>query len=335
MLSPILIVGEFFSEEDEQQGRPFQGSDGYVVRGLMAQAGIEEDAVHKTVVFPFRPPSGKIDSLLTKVRAESVQGWGAFTRGNYLHSKWQIHLTKLWQLIDQVQPNVILALGNVALWATTGRTGMEKHRGSPLPSIREDYKIIATWAPGSINRQWELRPVVFMDFCKALKQSETRRLIRPSRVIQIEPTLRDIADYYEKKIVPARYLSVDIETKAGQITEIGFAPSARSALVIPFWGRTRPNYWPTLLEELEAWNWVRRILLEKEVFGQNFQYDMGYLYKYYGITCPRFIGDTMLATHSLQPEMKKSLGFLGSIYTDEPSWKFMRSDHTTLKQGDD
>jgi hypothetical protein len=32
----------------------------------------------------------------------------------------------------------------------------------------------------------------------------------------------------------------------------------------------------------------------------------------------------MLLHHAIHPEMRKGLGFLGSIYTDEPSWKLMR-----------
>jgi len=33
----------------------------------------------------------------------------------------------------------------------------------------------------------------------------------------------------------------------------------------------------------------------------------------------------MLAHHALQPESEKGLGFLGSVYTNEPSWKLMRA----------
>jgi hypothetical protein len=42
----------------------------------------------------------------------------------------------------------------------------------------------------------------------------------------------------------------------------------------------------------------------------------------------------MLLHHSLQPEMKKALGFLATIYTEEPSWKFMRKEVDTTKTED-
>jgi hypothetical protein len=42
----------------------------------------------------------------------------------------------------------------------------------------------------------------------------------------------------------------------------------------------------------------------------------------------------MLLHHALQPEMDKGLGFLGTVYTDELPWKFMRTKHETLKKED-
>lgn len=44
--------------------------------------------------------------------------------------------------------------------------------------------------------------------------------------------------------------------------------------------------------------------------------------------------DTMLLHHALQPEALKSLGYLGSIYTDEGNWKQMREKVKTIKRED-
>jgi hypothetical protein len=41
--------------------------------------------------------------------------------------------------------------------------------------------------------------------------------------------------------------------------------------------------------------------------------------------------DTMLLHHALYPELQKGLGFLGSIYTNESSWKNTYRK-TTLKK---
>ncbi len=197
-------------------------------------------------------------------------------------------------------------------------------------------KLIATYHPSSVVKNWSLRPIVLLDLMKAKRHSETPELVRPSRTLHLFPSLADIEEFYEKYIIPAPVLSVDVETKAGQITEVGIATSRDRALVIPFWARSERdgNYWRTLREESLAWKWVRRILSEKACIGQNFSYDIQYFYRVMHIPVPHFVGDTMLLHHAMQPEMEKGLGFLGSIYTDEPAWKFMRTDAATLKKED-
>ena len=132
---------------------------------------------------------------------------------------------------------------------------------------------------------------------------------------------------------------MDIETKGRIITCIGFAPSPERVLVVPFFSETEADgsYWRSLEAERTAWEFVRRILQSHPSFGQNFQYDMQYLWREAAIPCPRFCDDTMLMHHALQPEMQKGLGFLASIYTDEQAWKFMhkvRSDDRNAKKGD-
>jgi hypothetical protein len=42
----------------------------------------------------------------------------------------------------------------------------------------------------------------------------------------------------------------------------------------------------------------------------------------------------MLLHHALYPEMQKGLGFLGSIYSNEPAWKLLRGKAEELKKDD-
>jgi hypothetical protein len=49
---------------------------------------------------------------------------------------------------------------------------------------------------------------------------------------------------------------------------------------------------------------------------------------------PSFEDDTMLLHHALYPEMQKDLGFLGSIYTNEASWKINHKKKDTVKEQD-
>ena len=93
----------------------------------------------------------------------------------------------------------------------------------------------------------------------------------------------------------------------------------------------REQWW---MDELKAWAWVRRMcaLPNSTKVGQNFMYDLNFLWTKYGITIGGELEDTMLMHHAMQPEMQKGLGFLGSIYTDEAAWKFMRHNETVKRE---
>jgi len=43
----------------------------------------------------------------------------------------------------------------------------------------------------------------------------------------------------------------------------------------------------------------------------------------------------MLLHHALYPELPKGLGFLGSIYTNEASWKLMRRERSDTVKRDE
>lgn len=333
---PILILGEYFSESDQLKGQSFSGPYGGLVFSLLKQVGIRQEDVAFEYVINARPGGNRVESFGVGSKAAAIKDYGPFMKGKYLEMRWQHHIDHMWNVIETVQPNVIITLGNFALWAVSDYNGIKKYRGSPTPSLR-GHKIIPTWSPNAVQRQYKLRVVMLADFEKALRESAFPEIRRPSHLIYMEPTLADIRDFYHSHMVGQPFLSCDIETKQRQITEVGYATADGStALVIPFWDRVQKdgNYWRSLSAELQAWNWVRKINAEFPLIGQNFQYDMQYFWRTVGIPCPKFLDDTMILHHSMQPEMEKSLGFLASIYTTEPSWKFMRTEHDTLKQDD-
>ena len=108
--------------------------------------------------------------------------------------------------------------------------------------------------------------------------------------------------------------------------------------MIPFVNRTKEgySYWPDKDKEVEAWLMVKDILnLPNPKVFQNGLYDIQYLWKVAGIPVKNFSCDTMILHHSMQPEMQKSLEFLGSVYTNFPSWKHLRPRGQQItKQGE-
>lgn len=330
----IVIVGEAFGETEERRGLPFVGPSGGLLNSFLAAHGLERKDCYITNVFNLRPTGNQILTLCGS-KAEGIPGYPALQKSKYVLRQYQPEVERLYSEINSINPNVVVALGGTACWALLKSSQIKKLRGAPLVGLT-GHKVLPTYHPAAVLREYKLRPIVFSDFKKVARESQFPEVRRPERELWLRPTLQDLATF-DRFILAADKLSVDIETWDRQITCIGFAPGPDRALVIPFvWhGSKDGNYWQSLEDELVAWQYVRRWLqLGKPIIGQNFLYDCNYLWSKYGIPVYHVADDTMLLHHAMQPEMEKSLGFLGSIYTDEPSWKFMRSSADTLKKED-
>lgn len=336
----IMLIGEAWGEEEAKQGLPFVGPSGKLLNGLLSQVGISRDECYVTNVFNFQPERNQLKSICGK-KVEGIPGWPALNKGGYILAQYASELDRLFTEIQRESPTLIIALGATPCWALLKHSSIKSIRGAPLlASVQgQRYKVFPTYHPAAVLREWKLRPILLADLEKARRESEYPEIRRPKREVWIEPTLDDLVRFEQEHILPSPNLSIDIETAGDQITCIGFAPTHSTALVVPFFDASSPSksYWPTVEAEFEAWKWVSRICkLNKRIVGQNFLYDVNYLWTKYGITVPHASDDTMLLHHALQPEMEKGLGFLGSIYTDEQAWKtsHRKKHNETLKRED-
>jgi uracil-DNA glycosylase len=335
-----MIIGEAWGKEEAEMGKPFVGPSGRLLKGCMSQVGISYDECFVTNVFNFKPePSNDISNLCGK-KTEALPGWPALTKGKFVRAQYASELERLFKEILYVKPTLIIALGATASWALLKTTGIKSIRGAPIPySVNSlsgnTFKVFPTYHPAAVLREWKLRPIFIADLYKARHEMDFPEIRRPAREIWIEPTLADLDTFEKQYILPAPKLSIDIENIGEQISCIGFAPTKDRALVVPFISKENKtgSYWATLDEELLALAWCKRMCgLDKAVVGQNILYDLNHLWSHYGITIPHIEEDTMLLHHALQPEMEKGLGFLGSIYTEEPPWKMMRKADTIKKE---
>jgi uracil-DNA glycosylase len=342
----IMLVGEAWGEAEAEARQPFIGKSGWLIKQLLSQVGIEYRDCAVTTVFNLRPPGSNDVINLCGAKPEGIKGMPALVKGKFARAEYTPELARLYGEINDENPNLIIALGATAAWALLGTSGIRAIRGAPIGttspasaatgvSLSRTFKVLPTYHPAAVLREWSLRPIVLADLDKARRQSQDPSIVRPSREIWVEPTLEDLQAYEQEYILPARRLSIDIETKGDQITCIGFAPSISSAIVIPFWSKAQKdgNYWRTAAEEMRAWAYVKRWCKMKPSVFQNGLYDIHRLWRTYGIACTLADADTMLCHHALQPEMEKGLGFMGTVYTEEASWKFM-SRMETLKKED-
>lgn len=334
----IVVVGEAWGEEEARLGMPFVGSSGRELNRMLEEAEIDRLDCYFTNVFNLHPLANDIKSLGID-RKHSTVPLPEMTKGFYLQDKYYPEVERLWKELETLQPNLVVALGNTALWALTGSYGIKGLRGTPVASVYPaGLKILPTYHPSMVLRDWSIRSIVIADLMKAKRQSSFPEVRRPARELWLEPSLNHIELFYETYVKNCKVLSFDIETVPGQITCIGFAPDRGRAIVIPFVDNRKSSgsYWASATEERLAWKLVDKYLSHaSEKVGQNTLYDINWLWQKVGLSPFNYTRDTMLKHHAINPEMEKSLGFLGSIYTDEPAWKLMRGKgFGTIKRGE-
>lgn len=308
---------------------------------MLSEAGIHRADCFLTNVFNIKPePNNDIENLCVSKGQGGIESLPALKAGKYIRAEFRPELLRLHRELQETNSNIILALGGTACWAVLGVTGISKIRGTVTGSpgtiaCAPNRKVLPTFHPAAVLRDWSLRPVTVLDLAKARRESEFPEIRRPERTVYIEPDLDDMEWFFREHLASASMIAEDIETRGNQITCVGFAPSAGISMTVPFVDERKPgnSYWPTAEEEIAAWNWVKKVnaLPAKKLF-QNGMYDLNFLWKGYGIKVNNAGEDSMLLHHALQPESEKGLGFLGSVYTGESSWKLLNRKVTTIKR---
>ena len=339
----IAFVGEAPDEKEAIAGHPFVGGPGRIFNWFLASAGVKRDSVYVGNSFRSRPPENKIAKFFVKKAAAKKQGIESNLPPCGDHGlvlpEHEPDVLQLIEDLNKLRPNIIVAMGNTAMWALTGiGKGITEQRGYIMESTTvPGTKVIPTFHPASVMLNWNQAALVGMDFTKAVRESAYPEVRRPLRELWIEPTIEDIRTFYTQKIRPLRGtgqpVAADVETVTYfdpeprvVITCIGFAPSPDCGISIPFrdarMGRDG-TYW-SVEQEAEAWGVIEEICGDpdlKLVF-QNGPYDIQVLLDH-GVPIHHVPEDTMICHHAKQIELPKGLGVLASLYTDEVAWKMM------------
>lgn len=288
---------------------------------------LEEVNVGLTNVMAFQPPDNNMKTLCSS-KKELGPGYTLppLSTGAYIRPEYLAEVERLREEIITVQPNLVVALGNTATWALLRATKIGQLRGTVAESVLiPGLKVLASYHPQAINYMWQHRPIMVADLMKARHESRSPEIKRPSRLVIVEPSLDDVREWFAR---PAQYHAVDIETSRRQIEMIGFARSRDDVIVIPLvdWASPSRSYWPDESTERCVWDIMERDSLAnpsvKKIF-QNGLFDLQHILPT-GLRVLNACEDTMLLHHSLYPELQKGLGFLGSVYCNEPAWKDMR-----------
>lgn len=340
------MLGEALGDEEELFGRPFVGASGRELRSMCLEAGLFHPNPNRFKYVPFNEEELaaadlRLDNVFMEHPKDNKLEYFCASRkdvggadyplspllpGNYVRPEFFHHLRELDRRIVEARPNLIVALGNTAIWFLLGHRDVSKVRGYLQDS---PYGVVLpTYHPAAVLRNWSLRPVVLADLMKAREQSRQTTIQRPERELWIEPTLQDIEDFYVNHYAHAKLAGVDIETEPSRklITCIGFSADRERGICIPFTDTRKHDflYWerPVFRDVLR---WVHRYLRNPIAkVTQNGMYDFQWVWEELGMVPRNWSEDTMLAHWSYMPEMSKGLDFLGSIYTGEAPWKYWR-----------
>jgi len=311
----MLVLLDYPSIQDLKEGKPLSGYPAALFEMAARYADLGPHEIH--TVFPDLAPYGNPNNFFHKKKDCPLDDAGnPRHKAGILKSKYLPHYQKAREVAKG--HNLILAMGDFSLWCLTGEN-LSDHRGNIL-YYDNGIRVIPTHNPRAIVKQQGLLPVVAMDMRKAWQESLKPRSTFPRRRIHIVESVADM-DAAVADIFKEGQFAFDIETSRGQITMICFAPSPTKVYVLPIW--FPESFWD-LETEVAMWLRVQKLMASPlRKVAHNAVYDLTYLIEM-GMKIRYPVEDTMLKSHSNEIEWLKSLGFLGSIYCNEKSWKLMR-----------
>lgn len=309
----LMIIAEAPGKEEDEQLEPLVGPTGWLTREMLEASGpIKWHETYRTNVVKYRPPMNDFKKL------------------DLIGVNLQEQITNLWeQEIRPKKPKTILVLGEQALQAVTGLTGILNHRGSILHAKDGVIKVVAALHPANLLRRPGIEPLPNIwkkiyehDFERAINQSKFRDFRLPYRTLAIAKNSLDVFRFFREyeKLDKA---SVDIESINCIPVSISISFNKHHALITPL----LPSIGPHKLTDMSQKELCECVLLiakelrRLKIIGQNFKYDEFKL-NLYGMQGLHLYSDTLLKVHTIFPELpSKGLAMQTSLFTEEPFYK--------------
>lgn len=334
----VMIVGEAPGDREEQQLQPFVGASGMELNRMLQEAGISRSECFLTNLCKERPPRNEISLWLrkslkfpTKVSKDDGKRISAGVdprtfvpfRGMLVDPRVREGFEELKKEVSLVNPSIIIPVGNSSMWALTGKWGIVKWRGSHLRTDFGPWRVIPTYHPAAVLRQWDWRAITVSDLRRASRFRNGADYSPPEYRFQLRPSF-DLATNLLLQLIgraetgqDVLRLSFDIETRAGHIACAGISWSPVDAICIPFMCIERKEGYWSLEEEARIVSLLAALLTHPRVrvVGQNIIYDSQYTWKWWHFV-PRVDQDTMISHHSIFSDLPKSLAFQASMYAD-------------------
>lgn len=318
--SKVWIVLDYPSRLEAATGAiTFSGQTHHLLQ-VLSNLGFNEDSVFVTSIvqeFPYKGDSSCYFCTKTQAAKNGFQ----YRFGSYISPKLDTYIKDYQGLLSDHDPDVVFALGDIALLAHDISGSVHNWRGSELHIPGRSGVVIPTYSLHTINRKMDWQFIFQQDFRRGKHVLHRGKIERKEEFI-IKPSFSlvcDILNYLiqlaDNRATVGRtlLLGVDIETASRFITCIGIAWSSDKAICIPFISADEENVY-SFQEELAIRGLLKKLLTHPyiETVGQNFNYDAGKISHLLGFK-PNMNHDTMLAWHVAYPGFPKDLGFIASM----------------------
>lgn len=310
----IAIVGEQPGKDEVRFGAPFIGPAGQELDRILTSANIARRECYITnVIKDLEFPLAHYFEL-GKGGATVTRDFNDYTQ--YLRDE-----------LTYVNPNVVVAVGNVGLFALTTRTGVTKWRGSILGStLISGLKVIPTIHPATIlppKNVYLNKHLITFDFVKAKRESEFKEISSLPLTLTIQPSYSQAISYLGYALEEGRtgnVIDFDIEVVQEELFCFSVAVDRNTSMSIPL---VHGADYFTIDQEREILLAFARIIEDPTITkrGQNLCFDLAFLFKKYGIKPRGWIHDTMIAQKISLPDYPMGLDFICSIHTDIPYYK--------------
>ena len=309
----LIIVGEQPGKMDVIDGRPFAGPSGKELTGILSRVGIANAQCYKTnVIKDLDNPISHYFAYNPKSKQVDVTDDGRY------------YITKLQEELQAIPTTaVVLAVGNIAMYALTGQWGITKRRGSVYKNHLSEHWVVPCIHPSTVLRgEEENRLLIQWDIIKAVKLQRGQYEL-PNFTLHIRPSFALCVEWLRRMWqsgIHGKHIAFDIEVKNEEVCSIAFADNTHEALCIPFTYEGGLYFSPP--QEVQIMQLIAGILENEAIpkLAQNAIFDTHFMLRKYGIKTKN-CDDTYVAQKMLMGDYPAGLDFIASIYSNVPYYK--------------
>ena len=266
----ILFVGEAFGKSEAEEGEAFVGDAGFKFNQLLGEANLLRDDV----------------AICNAIRC--------YQKGNPTPTKKELQtcFQYTYDDIQTIQPTLVVAMGNSALYTLTDETGITVWRGNIIFSEKIGLNVFCVFHPASClydNKKWV---TLVEDFRKIPQLINSN----PQKAKYVDYILVEDNNSFNKmyKSLKGNMIGFDIETTGLNpfdneqfIRTIQLGKSEDEVYVIP----------KTAIESNV--DGLKSLLETSPILGQTFEFDVKWVYNKLGIFPQIWFHDTCLAEYTI------------------------------------